>query len=91
MRRGKFFARPVSGPGQPVQVMKAKTGVRGQGHAFRTRNQPPCKRPDCVIRDLKTRDFSEGISHGPKYQCRTAYPKMRKAVRCQTPDGPLCC
>ena len=38
-RRGKFFVRPVSGPGQRVQVIKAKTGARGLRHASGTRNQ----------------------------------------------------
>ena len=27
-RRGKFFARPVSGPGQRVQVIRQETGTR---------------------------------------------------------------
>lgn len=40
-RRGKFFVRPVSGPGQPVQVIKAKTGARGPRHASRTRKPHP--------------------------------------------------
>ena len=28
-RRGKFFARPVSGPGQRVQVIRQETGTKG--------------------------------------------------------------
>ncbi len=41
MRRGKFFVRPVSGPGQRVQVIKAKTEARGLGMPQGRKSGPP--------------------------------------------------
>ncbi|MCA8892397.1 MAG: hypothetical protein KDA56_11385, partial [Hyphomonas sp.] len=41
---------------------KGKDGNKGgRGMPSRQEIRTPCKRPEGVIRDLKTRDFSEGI------------------------------
>ena len=39
-RRGKFFVRPVSGPGQRVQVIRQETGTRGPKTAADGKEEP---------------------------------------------------
>ena len=65
-RRGKFFACPVSGPGQRVQVIKAKTGTRGAGECPPDKkSERPASVPRVSFETSRRAIFLKAFSKGP--------------------------